>query len=75
MLQGIKIFFFFFFFGRYELPSPNPSVSGTPGSWNGGTPPPSSPASQGSSIYCFLCGLHSDLTLARVLYSKPQVRM
>ncbi|KAL0277609.1 UNVERIFIED_CONTAM: hypothetical protein PYX00_004842 [Menopon gallinae] len=59
---------------RYELPSPNPSVTGTPGSWNGGTPPPSSPASQGSSIYCFLCGLHSDLTLARVLYSKPQGR-
>ncbi|KAK6630063.1 hypothetical protein RUM44_005461 [Polyplax serrata] len=59
---------------RYELPSPSPSMGGTPRSWNDGTPPPPSPASQGSSVYCYLCGLHSDLTLARVLYSKPQGR-
>lgn len=74
-------------FLRYDVPSP--SVGGSSvviSCWNGDasqvgvsrsiTPPnvASERSATCSSIYCFLCGLHSDLTLARVLYGRPQVR-
>jgi hypothetical protein len=75
------------FFCRYDVPSPGVGGSSVAVScWNGdasqvavsrsGTPPnvASEHLTTGSSIYCFLCGLHSDLTLARVLYGRPQVR-
>ena len=75
------------FFVRYDVPSPGVSGSSVAVScWNGDasqvavsrsvTPPnvASEHSTTGSSIYCFLCGLHSDLTLARVLYGRPQVR-
>lgn len=43
--------------GGISTPPSTPSVSSTPAS---------------TSIYCFLCGLHSDLTLARVLYASKE---
>lgn len=64
---------------RYNIPSPIPtslSPNGTRGLPGISTPPStpsvsSTPAS--TSIYCFLCGLHSDLTVARILYAKKEV--
>lgn len=43
--------------GGINTPPSTPSVSSTPAS---------------TSIYCFLCSLHSDLTLARVLYASKE---
>nr|CAD7425608.1 unnamed protein product [Timema monikensis] len=70
---------------RYNVPSPGTGAS--PQRWNGegSMHPPhpvvttaastnSSQPTASCSIYCFLCGLHSDLTLARVLYGRPQGR-
>lgn len=62
---------------RYEVPTPIPDSH----SINGDrciTSPPSvhsdrvAASATGSSIYCFLCGYHSEFTLARVVYSRPQ---
>ncbi|GAB0087717.1 uncharacterized protein DMENIID0001_020570 [Sergentomyia squamirostris] len=64
---------------RYNIPSPIPAAGSSPNGSRGlggiNTPPStpsvaSTPAS--TSIYCFLCGLHSDLTLARVLYASKE---
>ncbi|KAL4717837.1 hypothetical protein ACJJTC_000986, partial [Scirpophaga incertulas] len=60
---------------RYNIPSPQPAAA------NGDRVIPTPPSSASdrtnasnscTSIYCFLCGLHSDFTLARILYGQPQ---
>ncbi|KAH8336717.1 hypothetical protein KR059_001382 [Drosophila kikkawai] len=65
---------------RYNIPSPMLTSSSPNGSRHGAmsiNTPPSTPSISSStpastSIYCFLCGLHSDLTLARVLYASKE---
>lgn len=64
---------------KYTIPSPMMASSSPNGSRHGGlsiNTPPSTPSVSSTpastSIYCFLCGLHSDLTLARVLYTSKE---
>ncbi|EDW61259.2 uncharacterized protein px isoform X3 [Drosophila virilis] len=65
---------------RYNIPSPMMTSSSPNGSRHGAMStctPPSTPSVSSStpastSIYCFLCGLHSDLTLARILYGSKE---
>ncbi|KAL9917243.1 MAP7 domain-containing protein plexus isoform 2-T8 [Glossina fuscipes fuscipes] len=65
---------------RYNIPSPIITSTSPNGSRHGGlsiNTPPSTPSVSSTpatttSIYCFLCGLHSDLTLARVLYASKE---
>ncbi|XP_050667808.1 uncharacterized protein LOC126967403 isoform X2 [Leptidea sinapis] len=63
---------------RYNIPSPLPSNSSMNGERVIPTPPSTTSDrtvasnSACTSIYCFLCGLHSDFTLARILFGQPQ---
>ncbi|XP_019877078.2 uncharacterized protein LOC109604958 isoform X2 [Aethina tumida] len=59
---------------RYDVPIPDPSAMNGDTGQLPNSNDRSLASTPGSSIYCFLCGLHSELTLARVVYSRPQGR-
>lgn len=70
---------------KYIIPSPTPrnsiSPSGTVGAHHRApitlTTPPTTPAGSNAastSVYCFVCGLHSELNFARLLYANKEVR-
>lgn len=64
------------FIFRYNIPSPiSNSISPSPRSLVGITTPPLAASASTTSIYCLVCGLHSDLSIARLLYANKEVRI
>lgn len=72
---------------KYIIPSPTPN-SISPGSGGGVvgqhrppialSTPPTTPAGSNApstSVYCFVCGLHSELNFARLIYANKEVNI